>query len=132
MIPNCRPAVAITLSLTAICLLMPRAASAGVPQWPQKHEIARTAAVKSRPAPSRPRDHHEQLGRGFDGSDLFCAFAAVRCRLGSHNQRSSMSRLGTLRSSAIVTDRPLRATYLARVRSVDSLPAHLVATHLSI
>jgi hypothetical protein len=124
--------LSIVLSITMVFLCAPRAASAGVPQWPQKHDSARTSATKTDTHAKPPKDHHEELGRGFDGSDLFCAFAAVRYRLGSSNPRASLLRGSAVRASKVETPDALRSTGVTRVRSVDSLPDHAVATHLSI
>jgi hypothetical protein len=123
--------ISILFGITAVILGAPRVASAGVPQWPQKH-IAHASAARAHTEARPPKDHHEQLGRGFDGSDLFCAFAAVRYRLGSSNPRSSQLRGSTARTSEVEARDALRSSYVTRVRSVDSLPDHAVATHLSI
>jgi hypothetical protein len=127
-----RQRAVIVLSLVAVWLFLPRLASAGVPQWPQRHTVVQSSKPSTESDAKPPKDHHAQLGRGFDGSDLFCTFAAVRYRLGSQHQRSPHRRESSVRSSGIeLGDRP-GMTRTAGVRAVDSLSAHLIATHLSI
>jgi hypothetical protein len=92
--------------------------------WENMH----TAAGVAKPAVAKPpTERHDALGRGFDGSDLFC-LALFRYRIGgdSHARARRASIVWRIDHETFGSSRHLTA------RPFDLLPPHRIATHLSI
>ena len=121
---------AFIVSLTGLlCLFTPGAAHAGAPQWRQARAAAPAHGALRRHTP--PKQDQVRRG-GLDGSITLIQFISTRR---PHDQRRNdrlvpQDSVAQVRASWDDAERDSSATLTAR--TVQSLPAHWGATHLSV